>query len=160
MEKTVNAIILIVLGLIVLAFPLLGIIPAALITGFIIIIFGLGLMITGNSDMDKSMGTGLIELIFGILALVLGIGIIANPGLFAVFLGFIVFIVGFFLVIAGLMVLFTKADDQKWNGIITIIVGIIYIIIGNFVSNPIYLGMLIGLWLIIMGIMVFFQKDK
>ena len=159
MQKMVSAIVLIVLGLIVLAFPLLGVVPAALITGFVVLIFGLGLIFNGISQMEANMGIGLTEVILGIIAFVLGIGITANPGLFAMFIGFMVFIVGLFLVIAGIIILLTKSDDQKWNGILAIIIGILYMIVGNFVSNPIYLGLLIAIWLIIMGIMMLFQND-
>jgi membrane protein HdeD len=159
MQKMVSAIVLIVLGLIVLAFPLLGVVPAALITGFVVLIFGLGLIFNGISEMEENMGIGLTELLLGIMAFVLGIGITVNPGLFAMFISFIVFIVGLFLLIAGIMVLLTKSDDQKWNGVLAIIIGILYMIMGNFVSNPIYLGILIAIWLIISGILMLFQKD-
>lgn len=158
MQKTGYAIVLIILGLIVMAFPLLGVIPAAVLTGFVVLIFGLGLLLSGISEMDTSMGVGLIELILGIIALVLGIGIIVNPALFAFIAGLIVFIVGLFLLIAGIMIVFTS-DNNDWNGYVAIIIGILYMIVGNFVSNPIYLGILIGLWLLIMGIMMLFQKD-
>jgi len=158
MQKMGSAIVLIILGLIVMAFPLLGVIPAAVLTGFVVLIFGLGLLLSGISEMDTSMGVGLVELILGIIALVLGIGIIVNPALFAFIAGLIVFIVGLFLLIAGIMIVFTS-DSNKWNGYVAIIIGILYMIVGNFVSNPIYLGMLIGLWLLIMGILMLFQKD-
>ena len=157
MQKMGSAIVLIILGLIVLAFPLLGVIPTAVLTGFVVLIFGLGLLLSGISEMDTSMGVGLVELILGIIALVLGIGIIVNPALFAFIAGLIVFIVGLFLLIAGIMIVLTT--DNNWNGYIAIIIGILYMIVGNFVSNPIYLGILIGLWLLIMGIMMLFQKD-
>ena len=158
MEKMGNAIVLIVLGLIVLAFPILGVIPAALITGFVVLMFAVGLLLSGTSEMEENMGMGLIKVVLGIIALVLAIGVLLNPGLFAVFLGFMVFIVGLFLVIAGIMSFFAS-DDQRMNGILAIIIGILYMVIGNFVSNPIYLGILIGLWLLITGILMAFQKD-
>lgn len=43
MENKGTAILLIILGLIILAVPLLGIIPLSLITGFIVLFLGLGL---------------------------------------------------------------------------------------------------------------------
>ena len=157
MQKMGSAIVLIILCLIVMAFPLLVVIPSAVLTGFVVLIFGLGLLLSGISEMDTSMGVGLVELIFGIIALVLGIGIIVNPALFAFIACLIVFIVGLFLLIACIMIVLTT--DNNWNGYIAIIIGILYMIVGNFVSNPIYLGILIGLWLLIMGIMMLFQKD-
>ena len=55
MQKTGYAIVLIILGLIVMAFPLLGVIPAAVLTGFVVLIFGLGLLLSGISEMDRQV---------------------------------------------------------------------------------------------------------
>jgi uncharacterized membrane protein HdeD (DUF308 family) len=159
MQKMGSAIVLIILGLIVLAFPLLGVVPAAVITGFLVLIFGLGLLFGGISEMGESAGLGILEIILGIIALVLGIGFIFNPGLFAFLAGLLIYIIGIFLVIVGIIGVVTKAGDSRWNGVVAIIIGLLYIIVGSLVSNPIYLGILIGLWLLIMGIMMLFQKD-
>jgi len=160
MEKSGSAIVLIILGLIVLAFPLLGLIPLSLITGFIILVLGLGLILGGIGEMGESAGMGILILILGIIALILGFGFIFNPGLFAWLAGFIVYIVGLFLVIAGIVGIISKADGSRWNGVIALIVGILYIIIGVFITNnPIVLGVLIGLWLLISGIMMLLIKD-
>lgn len=158
MQKLGSAIVLIILGLLVMAFPLLGVVPAALITGFVVLILGLGLIFTGTSEMDESMAVGLTEVILGIIALVLGIGLVANPALFAIIAGLMVYIVGLILVIAGIMVVLTK-DDGRMNGIVAIIIGLLYMIVGNFVSNPLYLGILIGLWLLIMGLIMLFNTE-
>jgi uncharacterized membrane protein HdeD (DUF308 family) len=159
MNRMGSAIVLIILGLIVMAFPLLGVVPAAVITGFVVLIFGLGLLLSGIYEMEENMGVGLAGLILGIIALVLGIGIIINPALFSFIAGFLVFIVGFFLLLAGIMALLMKDGDGKWSGIAAIVIGILYMIVGNFVSNPIYLGILIAIWLLITGILMLFQKD-
>ncbi len=87
--KKGSALVLIVLGLIVLAFPLLGIVPIALITGFLVLILGFGLLFggiieLGESEGLESAGLGSLEIILGIIALVLGIGFIYNPSLFAI----------------------------------------------------------------------------
>jgi len=159
MEKNGTAIILIILGLIVLAFPLIGIIPLSLITGFIVLFLGIGLIIAGIAEMGESIGYGLLMLILGIIALILGIGFIFNPGLFSWLVGFIIWIVGLFLIIAGIMGIITKSGGSRWNGVIALIIGIIYVIVGTFVANPVILGVLIGLWLLITGILMLFMKE-
>ena len=58
MQKTGTALVLIILGLIVLAFPLLGLIPLSLITGFLVLILGIGLLIGGIIQMGESAGSG------------------------------------------------------------------------------------------------------
>ena len=159
MEKNGSAIILIILGLIVLAFPLLGIIPLSLITGFIVLFLGIGLLLAGIAGMGESAGLGILEIILGIIALILGIGFIFNPGLFSWLIGFVVWIVGLFLIIAGIMGIFTNAGGSRWNGVLALIIGILYIVIASFIANPIVLGALIGLWLLITGILMLFVKE-
>ena len=159
MQKMGIAIILIILGLIVLAFPVLGVVPAAVITGFLVLLFGLGMLFGGLFEISESIGLGLIEILLGIIALILGIGFIFNPALFAFLAGLIIYIVGIFFVIAGIIGVITKAGNSRWNGVVPIIIGLLYIIVGSIVTNPIYLGILIGLWLLIMGIIMLFQND-
>lgn len=159
MQKTGSAILLIILGLIVLAFPLLGLIPFSIISGFIVLILGIGLILGGIAEMGESVGMGILELILGIIALILGIGFIFNPGLFSFVAGLLVYIVGLFLIIAGIIGVISKSGGSRWNGVIAIIIGIIYLIVGVFIANPVYLGILIGLWLLVTGIVMLFMKD-
>jgi len=159
MQKNTLAIVLIILGIIVLAFPLLGLVPISILTGLGVAFLGIGLILAGFSDRVESSGLGLLEIVLGIIALVLGLGFILNPGLFSFVAGLIVYMAGLFLIIVGVVALFTKAGGSRWNGVVAIIIGLIYLIFGYFISNPFYLGIIIGLWLLITGIMMFFQKD-
>lgn len=159
MQKNVAALLLIILGIIVLAFPALGVVPFSVITGFIALILGIGLFLNGIMEMSENTSFGVVELILGIIAIILGIGFIINPGLFSWVAGFLVWIVGLFLVIAGIIGFLNKAGNSRWNGIIAIIIGLIYIIIGTLIANPAILGALIGIWLLITGIIMLFSKD-
>ena len=155
-----GAILLIILGLIVIAFPLLGLVPAAILTGFLVLLLGLGLLLGGIMEMGESAGLGILEIILGVIALILGIGFIFDPALFAFVAGLIVYIVGIFLIIVGLIGMITTSGGSRWNGVIALIIGILYIVLGKLVAtNPVVLGILIGLWLLIMGIIMLFQKD-
>ncbi len=160
MQKMGSAIILIILGLIVLAFPVLGLVPAAILTGFLVLFLGLGLLLGGIIEMGESAGLGILEIILGIIALILGIGFIFDPALFAFVAGLIVYLVGIFLIIVGLIGIISKSGNSRWSGVIALIIGILYIVLGKLVAtNPVVLGILIGLWLLIVGIMMLFQRD-
>jgi len=159
MQKTGNAIILIILGLIVLAFPLLGVIPLSVITGIAVLFLGLGLLFMGVASLGESAAMGIVEIILGFLALILGLGFIFNPTLFSFVAALFVFIAGIFLIIAGIVAIATKTLGNRWTGLVSLILGIIYIIVAAFIKNPLYLGILIGLWLLITGIIMLFQKE-
>ena len=74
MQKMAIALILIILGLIVIAFPLLGLIPIAILSGFLVLMLGIGLILTGIFKMgENDAPVGIIMLILGIIALILGI---------------------------------------------------------------------------------------
>ena len=159
MQKMGNAIILIILGLIVLAFPLLGVIPFSVLTGIAVLFLGFGLLFMGIASMGESAIMGIVEIILGFLALILGLGFIFNPVLFSFVAALFVFIAGIFLIIAGIVAIITKTTGSRWTGLVALILGIIYIIVAAFIKNPLYLGIIIGLWLIITGIIMLFQKE-
>lgn len=158
MAKTSTGILLIILVLIVLALPLAGLIAVSWLTGFALALLGIGLLIFGYGDTKESTALGVIEIILGIIAIIFGIGFIVSPALFAFIAGFLIYLAGIFLVIVGLIAIFAAAG-ARWNGVVTLIIGLIYLILGYFVSDPFYLGVLIGLWLLIVGIMNVLQKE-
>ena len=159
MQKNAMAIILIILGIIILAVPMLGVVPISVLTGLGVVFLGIGLILAGFSDREVSTGLGLLEIVFGIIALVLGLGFILNPGLFSFVAGLLIYLAGLFLIIVGIVGIFTQAGGSRWNGVIAIIIGLVYLILGSLVSNPFYLGILIGLWLLLTGILMLFQKE-
>jgi len=159
LQKMISALIFIILGLIVLAFPLLGVIPLSILTGFSVLFLGIGLLLTGISFIGENAVMGIIDVILGILALILGLGFIFNPALFSFVAGLFVFIAGIFLIIAGIFDTVNKAGGTRWLGILNLVLGIIYLIVAIFIANPLVLGVLIGLWLLIVGILMLFQKD-
>jgi len=157
-RKIGSALVLIVLGLIIIAFPVLGVVPFGVLTGLAVLFLGVGLIAAGLTTLDDSTGMGVVELTLGVLAIILGIGFIFNPSLFSFVAAVFVFIAGLFLIVSGIVALTTRVGGNIWTGLIAIILGIIYLLVAVFIANPFYLGLLIGLWLLITGIMMFFQK--
>ncbi len=159
MERRTSALVLIILGLVALAFPLLSVIPFSVLTGFIVLILGIGLLLNGIIGTSENLITGILETILGIVILILGLGFVFNPILFSWFAAFVIWIVGLFLVIAGIGAVFSGKGGSRWNGIVTMVIGFLYIIIGTWIQNPLVLGALIGFWLLITGILLLFTKD-
>ena len=157
-KKIGSALVLIVLGVIIIAFPVLGVVPFAVLTGLAVLFLGVGLIAAGLTTLDENRGMGAVELTLGVLAIILGIGFIFNPSLFSFVAAVFVFIAGLFLIVSGIVALSTRVGGNIWTGLIAIILGIIYLLVAVFIANPFYLGLLIGLWLLITGIMMLFQK--
>lgn len=101
MQKMGIAIILIILGLIVLAFPILGVIPIALITGGLILLFSIGMLFGGIFAINENIPLGILLIILGLLALIIGIEFILNPDLFTFLAGLLIYIIGIFFIIIG-----------------------------------------------------------
>lgn len=159
MQKKQGALILILIGMIVLAFPIIGLFPFSLITGLIISIIGISLLLGGIVEIGESSGLGISGIILGIIALILGIGFIINPALFSFVASLLVFIAGFILLGVGIVTITGKFGGDKSSGVVSLILGIIYLIIATLVSDPAILGTLIGLWILITGFLMLFQKD-
>jgi membrane protein HdeD len=159
MQKMAIALILIILGLIVIAFPLLGLVPVVFLSGFLVLMLGIGLILAGIKEMGESEGAslGIPVLILGIIALILGIGFIFSPALFAWVLGFIVWIIGLLLIITGLVRILSKTGDNRC-GVKDIIFGVIIIFVGIFLATYTWLlGILVGLWLLTTGLRMFYN---
>jgi len=159
MKNVVLGLLAIILGLIVLAFPLAGLVAASVLTGFVVLMIAVWLLIVGGSQIEVSKTAGILNIILGIIVLIVGIGLIFNPAIFAFLAGFLLYLAGFFLIIAGIIALLSRSEfkNATWAGILGIILGIIYIILGTFAFDPLYLGVLIGIWLILSGILALFE---
>ena len=87
--------------------------------------------------------------------LFLSICLIFNPALLGFLTEISLYLAGIMLIIVGLASLINNRTSRYgfYIGIAGIILGVIYIIIGTCVANPIVLGSLIGIWLIISGVL-------
>lgn len=167
MNETKNVfigILAIILGLIVITFPLISIFTINIIAGIGIIF--LGIWFFAQSFKTGSLAAGVAGLILGIFAIMLGIVFIGDIKAFEFFTFIALYIVGFFIALAGIPSLISsKGLKAKAIGALGIIIGILFVLIGSYVANPLVLAALIGAFLIIAGLMEIFDlfggiKDK
>lgn len=161
MRNAIMGILAIILGILVIAFPVVGVVAASFIAGFAVIMLAIWFLIAGVSEMYVSRLVGILYLILGIIALIIGFGLIFNPALFAFLTGVVLYLAGVLMIIAGIIALLggMEAKYRVWGGVLGIVLGIVYIILGSYAFNPIYLGFLIGIWLLLTGIFSFFASD-
>jgi len=142
----------IIIGLILLIFPWFGLWTLAAILGFILILLGLGLLVFGAFTYRASKGVGVAFLLLGILGLIAGVGMFGNVGALAALAGVALYLSGFILIIAGLVHFFKpRTPFSREVGVVGILLGIVYIILGSYVTDPRGLSVLMGIWLIIAG---------
>ena len=145
----------ILLGLIIIIFPAMGFIGVNSLIGLSVLLMSIYLLIDGVSIIDYN-GTGaILDLILGIILLFLSISLIFNPALLGFLAEITLYLAGIMLIIVSLISLINNRSSRYgfYVGIIGIVLGVLYIIIGTYISNPIILGTLIGIWLVINGIL-------
>lgn len=159
MQKIAIALILIILGLIVISFPFLGLIPISVLYGFLILMLGFGLILTGIFKIgEHDPPVGILMLILGIIALILVIVFIFNPTV-SIWKAVLVCIMGLFLIIEGTARILSRTKDIC--GVKNIIIGMLILIAGLFfVTYSWFIVILIGLWLLSTGIRMLYLKFK
>lgn len=162
MRNVIMGILAIILGILVIAFPVAGVVAVSLIAGFAVIMLAIWFLIAGVAEMYVNRLVGILNVILGIIALIIGFGLLFNPALFAFLAGLVLYLAGIFLIVAGIIALLggMEAKHRVWGGVLGIILGIIYIILGTLAFNPVYLGFIIGLWLLLTGIFSFFAPNE
>jgi membrane protein HdeD len=151
----------IILGILVIAFPLFSVFTASVLAGFAIIFLGIWLLTQSFGTWGTSKAASIAFLILGIIAIVGGIGLFGSILAFSFLASFWLYFAGFFLIISGIMSFFVKEETVgKGSGALGVILGILYIILAPILANPYYLALFIGFWLIIEGITLFFVNPS
>lgn len=145
----------ILLGLIIIIFPILGLIGVSSLIGLSVLLMSIYLLVVGVTIIDYNSTGAILDLILGILLLLLSIGLIFNPALLGFLTEITLYIAGIMLIVVALASLINNRSSRYgfYIGIAGIVLGLLYIIIGTYVSNPIVLGTLIGIWLVISGVL-------
>ncbi len=145
----------ILLGLIIIIFPVFGLIGVSSLIGLSVLLMSIYLLVVGVTIIDYNTTGAILDLFLGILLLLLSIGLIFNPALLGFLTEITLYLAGIMLIIVALASLINNRSSRYgfYIGIAGIVLGLLYIVIGTYVSNPIVLGTLIGIWLVISGVL-------
>jgi len=139
------------LGIIVIVFPLISIFTVNAIAGIGIIFIGIWILI--KSIKNDSLAAAVAGLIVAVFAIMMGIVFIGDIKAFEFFTFIALYVVGFFIALAGITSLISgEGIKGKAIGALGIIIGILFVIIGTYAANPLVLAAMIGAFLIIAGI--------
>lgn len=149
-----NAIIIILLGIIACLFPVFSPMTSGMISGFAFFMIAISLLLFGLSIIGVNQIVGIVDIVLAFVAIFFSLSLIFNPQFVSSFVSFITYFVGLLMIISGLFYAYIGQDYFYFTylGISTVILGILYIIFGIFTGNPIHLGIIVGIWLIISGI--------
>ena len=155
MKNKSIGILAIILGIIIIAFPMLGVVGTGALFGLSTLLISIVVLMVGVSIMDYNTIGAAFDYIIGVIMLIISILIIFNPNYFAFLAAIILYIAGIFIMIIGLISLINNRHAKYgfYIGIAGVVLGIIYIIIGTYIKDPLILGSLIGIWLIITGVL-------
>lgn len=161
MKNKIIGILAVILGLIIISFPMIGAIAASVTAGFSIMLMSIWLISIGVAEIDYSKTKSILNIVLGVLALILGLGLIFSPAMFSFLVGITLYLAGIILMVSGLIILIEDRHSNYsfWAGVIAIILGIIYIILSSYAIEPRFLGSLIGIWVILSGILRFMNQD-
>ncbi|MGC9516745.1 MAG: DUF308 domain-containing protein [Methanomicrobiales archaeon] len=143
----------ILFGILIVAFPLIGVFTASIIDGTLCIVISLWLIMHSIQGFKDNTNNSLAFLILGIISLIIGLLIIGNIDLYSFFFGITFYIVGLILLIAGLLFIFMGEDKStKILGYLGLISGILFNILGYYSMDPLVLALIIAAFLWIYGV--------
>ena len=153
MKSKFISLLAIILGLIIIIFPIMGFIGVADLIGLSILLVSIYMLVVGIAIIDYNTSGAVLDLVLGIILLLLSICLIFNPALLGFLAEITLYLAGIMLIVVGLVSLINNRQSRYgfYIGIAGIVLGLLYIIIGSYITDPIILGTLIGIWLVISG---------
>lgn len=155
MKSKFISILAMILGLIIIIFPIMGFIGVADLIGLSILLISIYLLVVGVAIIDYNKTGAILDLVLGIILLFLSLCLIYNVGIFGFLAQITLYLAGIMLIVVGVVSLINNRQSRYgfYIGIAGVVLGLLYIVIGTYVANPIILGTLIGAWLVISGIL-------
>ena len=155
MKSKFISILAMVLGLIIIIFPIMGVIGVADLIGLSILLISIYLLVVGVAIIDYNKRGAILDIILGMVLLIVSLCLIYNVGIFGFLAQITLYLAGITLIIVGVVSLINNRLSKYgfYIGIAGVVLGLLYLVIGTYVADPIVLGVLIGLWLIISGVL-------
>ena len=160
-NKNLIGILALILGILLIAFPILGTLSLTYLAGISFILLGIHFLLVGIHVWGVNKVSSVINIILGILALILGGLVVGNMLLFSFVVSYYLWIVAFLLILTGLNGLITRESTiGRTSSIVLMLCGVLSLILGLLaIKNPLYVGLLIGIGLILDGIYFILVKS-
>ena len=147
-------ILLIILGVLFIAYPLASAGVVSIMAGISLISFGLVVMFNAFTLWSLSTGRSILELIMGFLLILLGFLFFVDLAPLAFLTAYTFYLIAIILIIIGILGIINGEGTSKWASALILIFGIIFFIMGILsINNPLFIVILIGVCLIVRGIL-------
>lgn len=153
-----SPILMIIFGIIALAFPLVSTEAIGFVSGIAVMLIAIAFLVLGISELTKGDSFGIIYIILAILYGILAYYLIFSPAFVAGLMGLLVYLFGITLIVLGTIWFIT--GPIRILSLFTILYGFLTLIVAYFLKDPKLLGITIGLWLIITGITTLVYRDN
>ena len=155
MKSKFISLLAILLGLMIIIFPIMGVIGLSDLIGLSILLISIYLLVVGVAIIDYNKTGAILDLILGMILLFLSICLIFDFTILGALAQITLYLAGIMLIIVGVVSLINNRQSRYgfYIGIAGVVLGLLYIVIGTYIANPIVLGTLIGLWLVISGVL-------
>ena len=146
-------ILLIILGVLFIAYPLASAGVVSIMAGLTLISFGLVVMFNAFTLWSIASGRSIIELIMGFLLILLGFLFFVDLAPLAFLTAYNFYLIAIILIVLGILGIIYGEGTLKWSSALVLIFGIIFFIMGILsISNPLFIVILIGVCLIVRGV--------
>lgn len=149
-------IISIILGLIIIIFPIFSSSAVSVILGLSLLFFGFASIINGFLVLNNQTNFSKINIIIGIIAIIFGLLFIFAINALSFLVGFQFYIIAFIMIAFGIVGLISKSTLSKTTSLLILIMGILAFILAFYsIDQPIYAAILIGICLLVQGIRLY-----
>lgn len=112
MKMELVSVLSVILGILIIAFPIMGVIAASDLIGLALLLIAIILLITGVSIMDYNTSGAILDYFLGIVMLIVSLIIIFNPNFFPFLAEILLYLGGIFLIIVGVVALINNRQGR------------------------------------------------
>ena len=112
MKNKIVSLLAIILGIMIISFPLLGIVSSSAIIGLSVLFISIYALLMGISIIDYNTTGAVLDLTSGVVLLLLSIGLIFNPALFSFLAEITLYLAGIILIIGGVVSLINNRNSK------------------------------------------------
>lgn len=154
------SIIMIILGLITMIFPLIIPTTVSVIFGLFFIFIAILALLFAYQHFEFQKNHAIISSIFAILFIIIGIYLMLNPDVIVTMFRILLYAMAIVLIVSGVYSIIVGIFRSfTIGGAVNIIFGLISIIMAYMFSSLEFLGVMVGAWFLICGILSLFDDE-